>query len=67
MSQKTDLSKYPLPEALTHRVLTYLIYFRLLISVLLLYALFAGLVSSGVWQLSIGSPQWQLYLPAVNR
>ena len=46
MSQKADLSKYPLPEALTHRVLTYLVYFRLLISILLLYALFAGLVSS---------------------
>ena len=39
-----DLSKYPLPEALTHRVVSYLNAFRLFISLALLYALFTDLV-----------------------
>ena len=44
MSPKAGLSKYPLPEALTYRVVSYLNAFRLLISLALMYALFAGLV-----------------------
>ena len=44
MSHKADLLKHPLPEALTHRVVSYLNAFRLLISLTLMYALFAGLV-----------------------
>ncbi|NOR20952.1 MAG: hypothetical protein GQ538_12795 [Xanthomonadales bacterium] len=46
MSKTEDLSNYPLPEALTHRVVSYLNIFRLLISLALLYALFAGLVTT---------------------
>jgi len=46
MSQKADQSKYPLPEALTHRVISYLNAFRLLISLGLLFALFAGLIDT---------------------
>ncbi len=45
MSKPGDFSNYPLPEALTHRVVSYLNIFRLVISVALLYALFAELVS----------------------
>ena len=46
MSQKADQSKYPLPEVLTHRVISYLNAFRLLISLGLLFALFAGLIDT---------------------
>ncbi len=46
MRQQADISKYPLPEALTHRIVSYLNAFRLLISLLLLYALFAGLIDT---------------------
>ena len=46
MSQKANLSKYPLPEALTYRVVSYLNAFRLLISLGLLFALFAGLIDT---------------------
>jgi len=38
MSQAALPSNFPLPEALTHRVLSYLSIFRLLISLILLYA-----------------------------
>ncbi len=46
MSKEGDYSHYPLPEALTHRVVSYLDLFRLLISLALLFALFAGVASS---------------------
>jgi len=45
MSQKVLLSNFPLPEALTHRVISYLSFFRLLISLILLYAFFTDLVT----------------------
>ena len=45
MSQKVLLSNFPLPEALTHRVISYLSYFRLLITLILLYAFFTDLVA----------------------
>jgi len=45
MSKTEDFSNYPLPEALTRRVVSYLNIFRLLVSSALLYALFADLVS----------------------
>ena len=45
MSQKAILSNFPLPEALTHRVVSYLSVFRLLISLILLYAFFTDLVA----------------------
>ena len=40
MSQTADLSSYPLPEALTRRMLTYLNVFRLFISLALTIAYF---------------------------
>ena len=45
MSQKVLLSNFPLPEALTHRVISYLSYFRLLITLIFLYAFFTDLVA----------------------
>ena len=44
MSQAALPSNFPLPEALTHRVLSYLSVFRLLISLILLYAALPDLV-----------------------
>jgi two-component system sensor histidine kinase PilS (NtrC family) len=44
MSQKADFSNYPLPEALTRRVITYLNAFRLLISLALMFAFFVGVL-----------------------
>jgi two-component system, NtrC family, sensor histidine kinase PilS len=44
MSRKTDFSNYPLPEALTRRVVTYLNVFRLFISLALVFAFFSGLL-----------------------
>ncbi len=44
MSQKTFFSNFPLPEALTHRVISYLSIFRLLISLILLFTLFTDMV-----------------------
>jgi len=44
MSQAADLSNYPLPEALTRRVLTYLNIFRLFISFALVISFFSGLL-----------------------
>jgi two-component system sensor histidine kinase PilS (NtrC family) len=44
MSQKALFANFPLPEALTHRVISYLSIFRLLISLFLLFALFTDLV-----------------------
>ena len=41
MSQKADFSNYPLPEALTRRVVGYLNAFRVFISVALMFAFFA--------------------------
>ncbi len=46
MNQKAELSNHPLPEALTSRVIAYLNIFRLVISIGLLAALFAGFVST---------------------
>ena len=46
MSQVTDFSDYPLPEALTYRVVTYLNVFRLFISFALIIAFFSGLLIS---------------------
>lgn len=46
MSQTAKQTNHPLPEALTYRIVTYLNAFRLLISVGLLYAFYAGLMSS---------------------
>jgi len=46
MSQKAELSNHPLPEALTGRVVSYLNVFRMVISIGLLLALFAGLVTT---------------------
>jgi two-component system sensor histidine kinase PilS (NtrC family) len=45
MRRTGDYSNYPLPEALTRRVVSYLNIYRLIISLGLLYALFAGLVT----------------------
>lgn len=42
MSQKADFSNYPLPPALTRRVVTYLNVFRLFISFALMTAFFTG-------------------------
>ena len=42
MSQTADFSKYPLPTALTRRVVTYLNVFRLFISFALMMAFFTG-------------------------
>ena len=44
MSQTEDFSKYPLPAALTRRVVTYLNVFRLFISFALTIAFFTGLL-----------------------
>lgn len=44
MSQTADFSNYPLPEALTRRVVTYLNVFRLFISFALIIAFFSGLL-----------------------
>jgi len=44
MSRKTNFSNYPLPEALTRRVITYLNVFRLLISLSLMFAFFTGIL-----------------------
>jgi two-component system sensor histidine kinase PilS (NtrC family) len=44
MSQTADFSNYPLPAALTRRVVTYLIAFRLFISFALTVAFFTGLL-----------------------
>ena len=44
MSQITDPAKYPLPEDLTRRIVTYLNLFRLFISIALTMAFFAGLL-----------------------
>ena len=46
MSSKADNPRYPLPEALTRRIVSYLSIFRLVISFALLYALFADLVDA---------------------
>jgi len=46
MKRIAFFSDYPLPEALTHRVVSYLNIFRLLISVILLFALFSGLAAA---------------------
>ena len=46
MSGSANFGNYPLPAALTRRVVTYLNYFRLLITLILLYALFADLVNT---------------------
>jgi two-component system sensor histidine kinase PilS (NtrC family) len=46
MSQKAELSNHPLPEALTGRVVAYLNVFRMVISIGLLFALFAGFVTT---------------------
>jgi two-component system sensor histidine kinase PilS (NtrC family) len=46
MKRIAFFSDYPLPEALTHRVVTYLNLFRLLISLILLFALFSGLTAT---------------------
>ncbi len=43
MSQTEKNSNYPLPEALTRRVLTYLNLFRIFISFLLMIAFFSGI------------------------
>ena len=45
MRQKGFFSTFPLPEAMTHRVVSYLSVFRLLISMILLYAFFTDLVA----------------------
>ncbi len=45
MKQKGFFSTFPLPEAMTHRVVSYLSVFRLLISMILLYAFFTDLVA----------------------
>ena len=44
MNQQADFSNYPLPAALTRRVVTYLNLFRLFISLLLMVAFFADLL-----------------------
>ena len=44
MSETADFSNYPLPAALTRRVVTYLNVFRLFISVALMVAFFAGML-----------------------
>jgi len=44
MSQTADFSNYPLPEALTRRVVTYLNVFRLFISFTLMILFFSGLL-----------------------
>ena len=44
MSQAALFSNFPLSEELTHRVVSYLSVFRLLISIILLYAFFTDLV-----------------------
>ena len=46
MSQKAELSNHPLPEALTGRVISYLNVFRMVLSIGLLAALFAGFVTA---------------------
>ena len=46
MNKKGDQTHYPLPEALTRRVINYLNIFRLVISLAFLFALFAGLLTS---------------------
>ena len=52
MKKPGAFSHYPLPEALTRRVVSYLSLFRLLISAALLYALFAGLISVSITLIS---------------
>lgn len=49
MSQTADLSNYPLPEALTRRVLTYLNIFRLFISLALTFAYFIDLLTKNLF------------------
>ena len=44
MSRKADFSNYPLPEALTRRVISYLNMFRLFISLALIFAFFTGVL-----------------------
>jgi len=44
MSRKADFSNYPLPEALTRRVISYLTMFRLFISLALIFAFFTGVL-----------------------
>jgi len=44
MSQAADFSNYPLPAALTRRIVTYLNLFRLFISFMLMVAFFTGLL-----------------------
>lgn len=44
MNQQANFSNYPLPEALTRRVITYLNAFRLFISFILMLAFFTGLL-----------------------
>jgi len=44
MSRKADFSNYPLPEALTRRVISYLNMFRLFISLALMFAFFTGVL-----------------------
>ena len=46
MKQSTLFSNFPLPEALNQRVVSYLNIFRLLISLILLYAFFTDLVAT---------------------
>ncbi len=49
MTAKVDFSNYPLPKALTRRVIVYLNIFRLVVSLALLFAFFAGgLTVSGI-------------------
>ena len=44
MSRKADFSNYPLPEALTRRVISYLNLFRLFISLALMFSFFTGVL-----------------------
>ncbi len=46
MSQNTDLNNYPLPKALTRRVVIYLNLFRAVVSLSLLFAFFSGLLTT---------------------
>ena len=46
MSKKADFSNYPLPEALTRRVVSYLNAFRLFISTTLMVAFFMGFIET---------------------
>lgn len=46
MSTKAEFSNYPLPEALTRRVVSYLNAFRLFISIALVFAFFTGMLQT---------------------